>query len=657
MTSHSTPRTARLAAAVTAAISAFPLLVALPGTAHAADSATCTATGPVYALDSAGKLLRYDMPTPVSGGNLASPSTIDTGWTGYGRMLAGQGARFYGIKADGLYLSHRVSATGTWDIHHKKISPNFGWLTKAADRNQVTIDRGDRIWVLDNEGALRTYKYDSAADTFSADSGKIIDQGWERYDLIVAADSGVVYGRSATDGKLYRSRYDFTSQRWIERHVVESLADWRQYSRGITSIGGDTLVGVNAAGVADYYRFDENIRDFPVYNKTVGSAGWQNYSNVSGAPDACRITANHTPASPPAPLESYTPAAVTQSATGSLEFAYTDNIGRLVHGRMADASDFNGVQWTTVSGNEAFTGRPTLTGHTDGRVVLTAQNTSGSIWQRDQTAKASADWNDWIDLAGAMAHHAVTAKTPDGLLVQFAVDGEGKPWYRIQQRANVDFMGWMPLSGSGLGGTLQAVTVRDGIQLFATTTGGTQTTAKFSANGTLSAWTGLGAQNISGTPALVIYPGYRIRVFANDGQGHIVTAVQSAENGAYGAWETVAGLTADGEPSAVISPLTGLTEIVARGTDGTIHNTGETTQGSGTWRAWQQVTSEAAATVPTAFTYTNSNGPTWAYTFRTADNQTRVYVVQQSFAARTAAAASGTAPAFEDRALPGPSGS
>ncbi|MFE4795752.1 tachylectin-related carbohydrate-binding protein [Streptomyces sp. NPDC056708] len=654
MTSHFTPRTARRLAALTAAVAAIPLLVALPGTAHAAEAATCTTTGPVYALDSAGKLLRYDMPTPVSGGNLASPSTIDTTWSGYGRMLAGQGARFYGIKSDGLYLSHRVSSTGAWDIHHKKISPNFGWLTKAEDRNQVTIDRGDRIWVLDNEGALRTFKYDSAADTWSADSGKIIDQGWERYDLIVAADSGVVYGRSATDGRLYRSRYDFTSQRWLERHVVESLADWHQYSKGITSIGGDTLVGVTGTGAADYYRFDENIRDFPVYNKTVGSSGWQNYSNVAGAPDACRITASHTPVSPSVPLESFTPAAVAQSSTGSLEFAYTDNIGRLVHGRMADASDYNGVQWTTVSGNEAFTGRPALGEHADGRVVLTAQNTSGSIWQRNQTAKASADWNDWIDLAGAMAHHPVTAKTPGGLLVQFAVDGNGKPWYRIQQRANVDFMSWMPLTGSGLGGTLQAVTVRDGIQLFATTTSGTLTTARFTENGSISAWSGLGAQNVSGTPSLVVYPGYRIRVFANDGQGHIVTAAQSAENGAYGSWATVDGLAADGEPSAVISPLTGLTEITARGTDGTIHNTGETTQGSGTWRPWQQPSSEAAATVPTTFTYTTSNGPTWAYTFRTADNQTRIYQVQPSFA-RTAASTAQDAPRFQARALPKPS--
>ncbi|MFB6425607.1 tachylectin-related carbohydrate-binding protein [Streptomyces microflavus] len=653
MTLISTRRKARWAGALTAAATVVPLLVGLPGTAHAAETATCTPSGPMYAVDSAGKLLRTDMPTPLSGGTLATPSSIDTGWNGYGRVLAGQGARFYGIKSDGLYLSRRTS--GTWDIHHKKISPDFGWLAGAAARDQITVDRGDRIWVLNNEGQLRAHKYDLATEKWTGDSGKIIDQGWQRYDLIVGADAGVVYGRSATDGKLYRSRYDFTSQRWLERHVVESLADWRQYTKGITSIGGDTLVGITASGAAHYYRFDENIRDFPVYKKTVAASGWQNYTNVSGAPDACRLTANPTPPSPAAPLESYSSTSAVQSATGSLEFAYTDNIGRLVHGRMTDPSDFNGVQWTTVSGNEAFTGRPTLAEHSDGRVVITAQNTSGSIWQRTQTAKAGADWNNWVDLAGAMAHRPVTAKTPGGLLVQFAVAADGSPWYRIQQRPNVDFMGWMRLSGSGLAGTLQAVTVRDGVQLFATTTGGTLSTARFTESGTLTAWSGLGAQNVSGAPSVVVYPGYRIRVFANDGQGHVITAAQTTENGAFGTWDTIGGLSADGAPSAVISPLTGLTEITARGADGFVHNTGETVQGSGSWRAWQQASFEVSATAPTAFAYTNSSGPTWAYVFRTADNQTRVYQVQQGFARSVATSDARTSPRFTGGSLPRPS--
>ncbi|MFF2405296.1 hypothetical protein [Streptomyces sp. NPDC058092] len=48
--------------------------------------------------------------------------------------------------------------------------------------------------------------------------------------------------------------------------------------------------------------------------------------------------------------------------------------------------------------------------------------------------------------------------------------------------------------------------------------------------------------------------------------------------------------------------------------------------------------------------------PTWACTFRAADNQTRVHQVQQSFGlARTAADTAQDAPRFQARALPKPS--
>ncbi|URN14816.1 MULTISPECIES: tachylectin-related carbohydrate-binding protein [Streptomyces] len=639
-------------ALATALATVLPLTGALPSApAAAAVSLTCGSGGATYTLDSAGKLNRADMPDPATGNALPAGTTIDTTWTGYGHMFAGPSATFYGIKSDGLYYSHRVSSSSTWDVHHRKISPSFTAFTAADRKDDITIDRGGYIWTLSGAtNDLRWYRYDAAADQFVQGSGKIVDKGWN-YDAIYAADRGVIYGRDATDGKLYRSRYDYTSQRWIERHVPESFADWSD-TKFMPSYGGDTLFRVKGSGAVAYYRFDEDVRDWTVYNKQVEASGWAGFVSVSAGPDICRLNVNHTPAATPVPLESYTPNSVMQASDGKLEFAYTDNIGRLVHGR-TDPADINGAQWTVISEQEAFAGRPSLSEHTDGRVVVTAHNTSGSVWQRNQTAKGAAGWGGWIDLAGAMPHHPVTGKTPTGLMTQFALDANGRPWYRIQQRANVDFMGWSQLSGSGFTGPLTAVTVRDGIQLFGRKADGTLATALFKEGGTLSAWASLGAQTVAGTPSVVIYPGYRMRVFATDADGNVVTTGQSVEGGAYEAWETVAGVTAQGSPSAVISPLTGLTEIVVRGTDGYVHNTGETTQGSAVWRTWQQVGYETSATEPTAFTYTSPTGPTWAYTFRTADNQTRIYQVQQTSAlsvTRTRA----DAPSFRGGRLPAP---
>ena len=301
-------------------------------------------------------------------------------------------------------------------MHHKKISSGFTEFKAAGKTDEITIDRGGYIWTLaGTTGGLRWYKYDATAGDFITGSGKIVDMGWDRYDAIYAGDKGVLYGRSATDGKLYRSRYDVTSQRWIERHVLESAADWSD-SKTITSFGGDTLFRVKGNGSVTYYRFDEGIRDFPVYNKQLEASGWAAFTSVSGAPDACRIDVNHTPASPSVPLENYSRASVMQSSAGSLELAYTDNIGRLVHGRMPDAYNINGVLWTTISGNEAFTGQPTLAEHTDGRVVVSGHNTSGSV--RQTVDDGPADHALLVDDEGA-AHRAAL------LLVEDAVRARG----------------------------------------------------------------------------------------------------------------------------------------------------------------------------------------------------------------------------------------
>ncbi|MEV6785671.1 tachylectin-related carbohydrate-binding protein [Streptomyces sp. NPDC051098] len=633
----STYRPRRRTAIVTAA-AALPLLVAIPGSAHAADAAACTANGSTYAVNSTGSLLQYKLKSPLDGvGGYLNPATIGSSWHNYPLVLSGPGGKFYLLRADGTYYGRR-DASGAWPVSVRKITSAFGWLADAADRNQVTIDRAGRMWVLLENGDLHAYQYDGSGGAWNpAGTTYVHDQGWNRYNLITAADDGVIYGRSATDGKLYRSRYDGASQRWIERHVLVSSSDWRQF-KSLTSNGGDTLLAVKTTGEALYYRFDENTRTWPVSRAQVGSSGWQNLLSVSAAPDNCRILANHTPPAPALAQESYSRGSVMQSSAGSLEFAYTDNIGRLVHGRMADASDTSSVQWTTVSGNEAFTGTPSLAEQADGRIVVTGHNISGATSQLNQVAKSSADWAPWINLAGAMTQHAVTAKTPSGLLAQFAADAGGRPWYRVQTAVNGDLKGWMPLAGSGFAGSFTTVTVRDGIQLFGRNASGVLSTALFRADGTLTAWSPLGTRAVTGTPAAVVYPGYRIRLFATDVDGKVVTAGQPTEDGAYGEWSQVGDLTVKGSPSAVISPLTGLTEIVARGADDNfIHNTGETTQASGVWRTWKQESFEASATEPTALTYTNSNGPAWAYSFRTSDNQTRLYAAQQTsaFSARS----------------------
>ncbi|MEW2521969.1 tachylectin-related carbohydrate-binding protein [Actinacidiphila alni] len=653
-----TTRRQRWGAAATALAAAVPLALAAAPAAHAAAPVTCGTNAATYALDSAGKLYRQDMPTPLTGGTLAPGAVIDSTWTGYGRVLAGPGATFYGIKSTGLYYSHRTS-TGTWDVHHRQISTGFASYRNADSRNKITIDNGGHIWALDS-GGLRWYKYDATANNFVAGSAKYVASDWSQYDLITAGDDGVLYGRTS-DGKLYRSRYDFTSQRWLEQHVQVGSGGWND-TKEMVSFGGDTLLRITNAGSLRYYRYDEDGHTFPVLDKTEGTTNWSTYTDFAASPNQCRLTTSHTPAATPIHTENFTRGSVTQSAAGSLEYAYSDNNGRLVYGRQSDPSDTNSVQWTTVGGDEGFAGQPSLGRKQDGRVTLTAHNLTGSIWTRNQTAKDNPDWGGWIDLAGAMVAHPTTASMPDGTLVEFAADADGKPWYRIEQRPNVDFMGWEPLSGPAFTGAFTTATVRNGIQLFGLDASGAVQTALF--NGTsVSAWTSLGGSGLNGSPAVVVNPGYRLRLFVRDADGHIVTKAQSAEGGAYDAdWTQVGDQIAAGSPAATLSPTTGSIEIVVRGTDSLIHSTGEAIQGSGTWRDWETPTPTETATDPTVLNYSTANGQIWGYSFRTTTNQVWLFSTSTTGFAARAKTAQGSAapetgapvraPAFTGHALP-----
>ncbi|MFW6725211.1 hypothetical protein ACHZ98_34785, partial [Streptomyces sp. MAR4 CNY-716] len=380
---------------------------------------------------------------------------------------------------------------------------------------------------------------------------------------------------------------------------------------------------------------------------------WAGYTSVSGGPASCRLNADHSPARPSIAVDAYSPAAIQQSPGGEIEYAYTDNIGRLVHGRQSDPNDFNSTQWTTISANEAFSGTPSLAAQPDGKVAITAQSVNSDVWWT-RHPQNSPDWDAWFNLAGSMAQHPVTGTMPDGRLAQFAVDAEGMPWYRIQQRPNVAFMGWVPLTGQGFSGPLTAVTVRDGVQLVGADAGGRLRTASFTGTA-VGAWTALGDAPVAGRPSVVVYPGYRMGVFARATDGRIVTLAQTSEGGAFpGTWTQVGNITSAGAPSAVISPITGVTELVARGADGMIYNTGEQSQGSGTWRSWRQESFEASATDPTALTYSNAGGPTWAFSFRTSANQTRFYEARPTAAKATRDTGEPAAPGFAGHRLPAP---
>ncbi|MGW4465964.1 hypothetical protein [Micromonospora sp. NPDC004704] len=347
---------------------------------------------------------------------------------------------------------------------------------------------------------------------------------------------------------------------------------------------------------------------------------------------------------PAVPVAQYAPTTVLQGtpqagATASMiEYAYVDNIGRVVSGHQTDPDNFGSVQWTVLSGNEALTGRPALTQLTDGRVQLAAQHAGSNIWVNSQTAVNSATWKTFSDLGGSMAAPPAMTRLTTGTTVLFAVDVDGKLWTYAQTGA-VPY--WRNLGDQNLVGTPVLAAVNGGVQVFGVDTTGAVKTIRYATDGAVSAWTSLGGSGATGTPSVVLYPGYRLRVFVRAADGTIATKLQDATGGTWPAtWTQVGTLAAAGAPAAILDPVLGRTAVVVRGTDDTIYRSFETAQGTGAFGEWAPVFDfpDPAATDPTVAPLTNVNGQTWIIVFRNLNNASRVYVASDLPAARSAGA-------------------
>lgn len=342
---------------------------------------------------------------------------------------------------------------------------------------------------------------------------------------------------------------------------------------------------------------------------------------------------------------------VTGATIGTLEYAYADNIGRLLHGHQADPDSVGSVQWTAIHGTEAFTGQPALAEQADGRLQVAALNATGTLWVRTQQTKSPPAWGDWVNLGGPAAATPALAKLADGRLVAFTVDGAGALWALSQQSANGAYTAWLGLGVGDLTGPVSAVPVSDGIRLFARDTAGQLRTMLYG-GAAVSGCAAIGDALVTDAPAVVSYPGNRLRLFTRTGDGAVVTMKQDDTGAFPAAWSPVDAFTAAGPPAALIDPVSGKTYTVARGTDGGVYGAAETVQGSATWTGWTRYNSpdEVAATDPTVLALAGANGSTWGFVFRTSDNQTRFY--QPSSALRAAARSAG--PAFTGQNLPQP---
>jgi hypothetical protein len=341
---------------------------------------------------------------------------------------------------------------------------------------------------------------------------------------------------------------------------------------------------------------------------------------------------------PQVPVAQNAPVSILQMApvegaqAGVIKYAYVDNGGRLVTGNQPSPNNFGYVEWTVISGSEAFTGQPALA-ESVGRLQVTAQNTDSDIWSVSQTAAGSATWNPWGNFGGSMASSPTAIRLGSGVLTQFAVDADGKLWAYEQDSTPA----WRNLGDQNLTGTVTVVKVRDGVRVFGVDTAGAIRSILLYDDGSFSGWISLGGTGLS-KPAVVVRPGYVLQAFARGADNTIVTKSQDSSGvwsadwksiGSFGTVEAPETFTATGAPAAIMDPQLGRISVVVRGaTDKHIYQLWETSVGSNTWGTWHESipsAGEAASTDPTVAAYSLGTSQGFAIVFRNINDAVRVY--------------------------------
>lgn len=302
---------------------------------------------------------------------------------------------------------------------------------------------------------------------------------------------------------------------------------------------------------------------------------------------------------------------------GTIEYAYVDNLGRVRYAHQSDPDRFE-IQWTVLSGNEAFTGPPTISQLADGRVQLTAQHTDSNVQSISQTTAGGPAWNAWSRLGGSVASPPVAGKLSDGTVVLFALDVDGRLWVYAQSGSSPY---WRSLGETGLVGPVTVSAAQDGLRIVGIDNAGAVKTAVYRNDSTFSAWTGLGGSGLNSAPAVVVYPGYRARIFVRAADGTIVTKVQDASGTFSASWQPVGDFTAVGSPSAILDPALARTAVVARGPDNRINIVWETGQGTGVWGSWGLADGRAVVSDPTVLAWTYSGGQSWLILARNINDE------------------------------------
>ncbi|SDM40953.1 Tachylectin [Lentzea albidocapillata subsp. violacea] len=656
-------------------------LIVAPGVhvASAASSLNCNSAVNVVGVTQQGTVFRYPHQEPENGNFVwsAKQDVPSSGWQ-IGRALAGPDGVVYHLVGDnqgaasGDLRRLRIVDTPTgpgWATmpgggQYRSVGNGWARYSQPEHRNKVTVDEKGRLFEINADGKLKMFVWEGGDDggwTAETGGGKVLDTGWDQYNLIVAAGDGVLYARKP-DGQLFRFRYDAVADRFLQYGLYVG-AGWNMFNR-VFSPGGDILYGTwpgpNGQGELLWYRYLEDSNTWapgdPNTNlgKVVGT-GWYNELDVVAYPGDCRLVGYPTTPRPVVQANFTAPLTLVEGTTAEklANYFFVNDQGTLYHGKQRHSGDLLLVDHQPLNGYTKYTGRPAAALNTATAVGSTLANTlevqAHSHDDAETRGKTQVTPNGYFPADGPVLRHrghlagdSVLAKGSDGLQSSFGVGAEGQLWYRKQIAADGRFTAWRSLGGSGLTSDFTVVPNGSSFDVVARHTDNSVRVARLTGT-TLGTWTNLGGTDVQGMPAAVLHDDGTVRVLVRRTDNKIYTQKQNSA-GFPGAWTVVDGLVTAGSPTAVVTASNAV-EVAARGNDNLIYTTGKSQETTG-FRAWEVRDVREAATDPTMVRWSDNSllvawrdpmGEVYAYrgTFGPA-------LTQRSATASTA----GTAPTY-----------
>ncbi|GGJ97693.1 hypothetical protein GCM10010123_29650 [Pilimelia anulata] len=604
-----------------------PLLFTTPAVAGGAAGWKCGKTAWVFASvkdkDST-SLHLYQISGPgTATPKVAKKTEFGKGWDQYGRILGGPNGRIYAIHPTEGLFRYRWLGDKWEEPSRKLISKSFTRYAGSANRNKITVDHRGDIYLIDGEGVLRAYRWNEAANDWDF-AQRPLATGWSKYDMVTAVGPGVLMTRTPA-GVLFRHHYDLTTQRWLARDVQVGNGGWQRFDRGVTSAGGETLFALNDDHQLLHYRYERSNNSWPVQAARVVDK-WDEVRDIAATSTTCTADLP-APADVEVPLRSFSRVAALRAggASGPLDVALTDNAGVLRHGRLSGGGT---VQWTPISGDQAFAGEPVLTASPKGVVSAYGHNQNGNVHVIAQAAEGSPAFKPPVNLGGEFEDAASVVTLTDGRVIVFAVDPDGGLWSRTQDPAADDgLLPWVRVTAPPLAEAPWAAALSDnGFELVGLDASGELRGVRYG-KGAYGEWQSLG-QGTVGEPAAIITAGPRARVFARLPDGRLGSQTQNL-NGTYPQkWSPVGDLVVTGVPAAIQGTTQdSRVRVVARTEDGAMHQIAETANGSDTWGSWVRMTpaGEVAQSDPTIATLSVDGLSTWGVLFRSPDDALQLW--------------------------------